>query len=163
MPQLNAEFFAPQLIWLALTFIVMYILMTKVALPRVADVLEQRQSRIEGDLNKAEKLKADALASQDAYEEQLKVAREKAQVSIRAVSEEIASEHSQKHSELSERLNAKLETAETRITKARDEALANIRQLSAEVASAAVDKLAGLKLEQEAVEGMVNKVMEERN
>ena len=66
MPQFDPAVWMPQLIWLAITFLMLYLLMSKVALPRVSEVLEEREERINESLRKAERLKLhaeDAIAS----------------------------------------------------------------------------------------------------
>ena len=60
MPQLELEYFAPQIIWLIISFTVLWVLMAKVALPRIGLILEERQKRISDNLAMAEKLKLDA-------------------------------------------------------------------------------------------------------
>ena len=60
LPQLNPDFFSPQLIWLGISFITLYYLMSKVALPKVAEVLEERQERITNDLDRAGNLRRQA-------------------------------------------------------------------------------------------------------
>ena len=57
LPQLDVQTYASQIFWLVVSFIVLYFLVAKVAMPRISEVLEERQERIEDDLDKAETLK----------------------------------------------------------------------------------------------------------
>ena len=70
MPQLDPATFAPQLIWLAISFIVLYLLMKTVGLPKIGRVIDQRRARIGGDLEQAATAKHDAEAVLAAYEPQ---------------------------------------------------------------------------------------------
>ena len=54
MPQLDVSTFLPQVVWLVITFTALFLLMWRVAVPRIADVLEARQRRIEDNLDKAQ-------------------------------------------------------------------------------------------------------------
>ena len=78
MPQLDPNVFSPQLVWLAISFAILYFLMAKVALPRVGRVLEERQERIEDNLETAEELKKQADTQAEAHEKALSGAREQA-------------------------------------------------------------------------------------
>ncbi|MEC7398311.1 MAG: F0F1 ATP synthase subunit B', partial [Pseudomonadota bacterium] len=60
MPQLDISTYPPQLVWLLITFVALYLVVWKVALPRIVDVRESRQRRIEDDLGKAETLRTEA-------------------------------------------------------------------------------------------------------
>ena len=79
MPQLDITTFIPQLFWLIITFVTLYLIMSMVILPKIADVLEQRQDRIASDIQEAERLKLDAEKALKDYERVLFKARESAQ------------------------------------------------------------------------------------
>jgi len=71
MPQLDITTFAPQIFWLAVSFVVLYVLMSRLALPRIGAILAARSGQIEGDLDAARRLKAEAEAAVAAYEKAL--------------------------------------------------------------------------------------------
>ena len=60
MPQFDPTMFATQLVWLAITFSILFLLMKKVALPRISQVLNERKYKNEENLEKAEQLKNEA-------------------------------------------------------------------------------------------------------
>ena len=78
MPQLNPLDWGPQLVWLLLTFGVLYLLMVYVALPRIGSVIEARAARIAADLATAEKLRRETEEAIAAYEQALAEAKQKA-------------------------------------------------------------------------------------
>ena len=80
MPQFEtaAPFFWSQVFWLIVAFVVLYLLMSKIALPRIAEVLEERQDKIDDDLAKAEKLKNEAEQVLAEYEKAIADARSSA-------------------------------------------------------------------------------------
>ena len=90
LPQLDIETYASQIFWLIVTFIVLYFLVAKIAMPRIAEVLEGRQERIEDDLDKAETLKKEAYLVKVEYEKALSSAREEAHEATRRAQDEIA-------------------------------------------------------------------------
>src|SRR5262245_30255406 len=78
-PPFEKETFASQLVWLAVCFVLLYLLMAKVALPRVGSIIDARRNRIEGDLGEANRLKVSADEAMAAYEKSLAEARNRAQ------------------------------------------------------------------------------------
>ena len=70
-PPLDPATFVPQLVWLAIAFGLLYLLLSRVALPRVGEVIEERADRIRRDLDQAEKLKAETEGALAAYEQAL--------------------------------------------------------------------------------------------
>lgn len=146
MPQLDVSTYPSQLVWLAITFIALYVLMAWVGLPAVGTVLEQRRSKIGGDLDKAEQMKAEAEAVMAAYERALAEARAAAQETLRRTVETLNAEAAERQRETVEALKQETTAAEKRIADARGAALADLRTVAAEVARAAARKLTGIEV-----------------
>lgn len=144
MPQFDPNFFMPQLFWLAVLFVALYVVMARHALPRVGEVLEERQRRIDENLDKAAQFKAEAEAAIAAYEKALAESRAQALDVMRQTSEDLARKAEARNKALSEKLAAQIKAGEARIQAAKDQALANVRQVATEVAGAAVAKLVGV-------------------
>ncbi|MCH7691900.1 MAG: F0F1 ATP synthase subunit B' [Proteobacteria bacterium] len=162
MPQLDTSTYAPQVIWLAITFGVLYVLMTRVALPRISHVLEERRHKIDQNLEKAESLKGDAEAAAAAYEGAMADARARAGDVLGDVREGAARDAAERQAELGARLHADIQEAEAGIAEARDKAVAGIRDLAAEVAHSAAEKLAGETVDAGAVRSAVDAALKER-
>lgn len=124
LPQLDIETYASQIFWLIVTFIVLYFLVAKIAMPRIAEVLEGRQERIEDDLDKAETLKKEAYLVKVEYEKALSSAREEAHEATRRAQEEIAKHGAEVEALANQKVANMLKDAEDRIETARTEASA---------------------------------------
>ncbi|MBL8658732.1 MAG: F0F1 ATP synthase subunit B' [Rhodospirillales bacterium] len=161
MPQFDPTVWSPQLVWLIITFVLLYLLMARVALPRVSSILEDREFRISDSLRRAESLKQDAESAVAAYEKLMTDARAKAQDQVHTVRERAARDAAKRHAELNDRLSAEVAAAETRIAAARDQAVGELRGLAVEVAGAAVERLVGEKLDSSAVSNAVDGAMRE--
>lgn len=162
MPQLDTSKFTTQIVWLTISFVVLLVLMSKVTLPRISKVLEERQHKIDGTLKKAESLKAEAEKASEAYQEALAEARDRAQDILREARERMAERAADKQAEAERKLNGEIEAAERSIAKARDAALANLREVALEVARSAVDRLSGEKPETGALSDSVDAALKER-
>lgn len=162
MPQLDLATFPSQLVWLAITFIVLYVVMTTVGLPRVGGIIAKRRDRIAGDLDKAQRMKTEAEAVISAYERALSEARTKAQQALRETAERLAAEAVEQQRKLAESLNAETAKAERRIAEAKATALQGVRDLAADVAQEAAAKLAGTAVEATRVKAAVDAVLRER-
>ena len=122
LPQLDIETYASQIFWLIITFTVLYFLVAKIAMPRIAEVLEGRQERIEDDLDKAETLKKEAYLVRVEYEKALSSAREEAHEATRRAQEEIAKHGAEVEALANQKVANMLKDAEDRIEAARTEA-----------------------------------------
>ena len=151
MPQLDPGVFMPQLIWLAITFVILYVVMARVALPRIGQVLEARQDRIAHDLEGAASFKTDAEAVLAEYETAMANARSRAQTVLAEAAEQRAGEATGRQAQLDERLAGRLKEAEARIAKAKQAALKNLETVAGDIARAATEKLIGEAVDDAAV------------
>ncbi len=142
-PPFDASNFAPQLVWLALVFGILYLLMSRVALPRVAGILEARRNRISQDLDDAAGMQKQADAAAQAYEKTLADARAKAQSTAKAMRDQLAAESEAKSKALEAELNGKLAAAEAKIADTKAQAMGNVAGIAEEAASAIVKQLTG--------------------
>src|SRR5215510_9347738 len=78
-PPFQKDTFASQLFWLAITFVLLYVVMARIALPRVGSIIEARRARIDGDLAEANRLKVSSETAMAEYEKSLGDARNRAQ------------------------------------------------------------------------------------
>src|SRR6266853_2350522 len=127
MPQLDISTFAPQLFWLAVIFVALYIVMKSVAWPQVGRAIEARRQRREDDLSRATRMKAEADAANEAYQKILATARAEAQATLREITERMTAEAAARQRELSATLAGQIADAELRIAEGKDQALAEIR------------------------------------
>jgi F-type H+-transporting ATPase subunit b len=162
MPQLEFGDFAPQLIWLAISFVLLLILMSKVAMPRVASAIEQRETRIKGDLDRAERVKVEADTALAAYQKTIADARAKAQSELRQTQAEIAAETAKREAAFGQQLAQRTKAAEDGIAQAKTRALTDLRGVGAEVTGGVLAKVAGLKPPAAQIQAAVDAAMTER-
>lgn len=143
LPQLNPNDFAPQLIWLAIMFGLLYIIIARIAAPRVSEVLVDRQDRIKRDLEAAEDLKSETDAALAEYEKALGNARANASAIAKDKRQELANETEAEKAKVEADLNAKLQDAENRIAETKAKALASVNEIAGDTAQLIVTKLLG--------------------
>ena len=155
MPQLDVNTFVPQLVWLVIVFGYLYVLMSRVALPRVATVLEERRDRIADDLDQAGQFKRQTDEAIEAYEKALAEARSKAHEIAKATRDTLHEETERQRLAIEARLATKIAEAEKQIAATRDAALQNVRSVAVDVADAIVAQLLG-EADRAAAESAVN-------
>lgn len=143
LPQLNVQDFSPQLIWLALTFGLLYLIMSRVALPRIGEVIEERRDRVLRDLDAAERLKGETDQALAAYEKALADARMKATGIAKETRGKLAADTDKEKAKVEAQISAKLADAETRIAATKSRALLSVSDIAAETATAVLSKISG--------------------
>ena len=143
-PPFEKQTFPSQIFWFALTFIALYLLMSRVALPRIGSILEERRKRIEGDLAEAQRLKGESDAAIAAHEKALSDARSRAQTLANETREKAAATAETRRKEVDAGLHARIAEAEKAIASTRSAAMANVRGIAGEAAAAIVERLTGV-------------------
>jgi F-type H+-transporting ATPase subunit b len=150
-PPLDAGTFVPQLVWLALTLGLLYVLLRRVVLPRVGEAIEERADRIKRDLEQAEKLKGeteDALAN---YEQALAEARAKSNAMAKSMRDKLTAEVDKERAKVDAAIAAKLSEAERRIADTKGKALGSVGDIAGDVAGAIIARLIGKEVSKDEV------------
>ena len=142
-PPFQTQNFPSQLVWLALTFVLLYVLMAKVALPRIGAIFAERSRCIADDLAAAQRLKEQSEAASAAYEKSLADARTRAQGIANATRERQAAAAAETNKRLESQLHERLAAAEQSIAATRAAAMSNVGAIAADTASAIVERLIG--------------------
>jgi F-type H+-transporting ATPase subunit b len=162
LPQMNPEHFASQIFWLAITFGLLFVLLSRVTLPKIAGSLAARKNRIDGDLSAAERSKKDASDALAEYEQALAQARGRALALADENRKRIVSEIEALKSAAEAKAQEAMSKAEARIAAERARAEGNIRTAAAEAAASIVERLLGVPVGRDealaAVEGGRQKV-----
>lgn len=139
LPQLDFSTFPSQIFWLAVTAFVLFQLMNKVALPRIASVLEERADAIADDLDRAEEFKRRAAEAEAAYQQALADARSKAQGIAAETRAEIQKDVDAAMAKADAEISARAAESEKRIREIRDSAMAAVAEVANDTAGAVVE------------------------
>ena len=155
MPQLNVHDFAPQLVWLTIAFLILYLVMSRLGVPRIADTLARRQAKIQGDLDAAEKANEETRALVEAYEKRLADAREEARRLTRERGEADSEAAAAHFGALHDRLAKQIDEAEKRIAAQRDDVMAGLARMASDIGQDVYARLAGQPADSGALAGKV--------
>ncbi|SEM73965.1 F-type H+-transporting ATPase subunit b [Palleronia salina] len=158
MPQLNVESFPNQIFWLVLALIAIYFVLSRVALPRIASVLAERQGTITNDIAAAEELKQKAAEAEKAYEKALADARAEANRIAEENKAEMQAEIDAANARAEAEIAEKMEASEARIAEIRDGAMQSVETVAKETAYAVVESL-GFDADQGQTDAAVEKQM----
>jgi F-type H+-transporting ATPase subunit b len=155
-PPFESSTFASQLVSLAIAFVALYLIVSRIALPRVGGVIDARQNKIDGDLAQAQKFKDESDAAIKAYEAELASARSRAQAISAETREKLNAQAEAERKTLEERLAHKLADAEKTIAATRASAMSNVRTIAADATATIVQRLTGIAPEGKSVETAVD-------
>ena len=154
-PPFDPEFYASQLLWLAITFGVFYWLLKTVIMPRIGGILENRRDRIALDLEAAERMRSDADEAKAAYEQELADARNRAHSIAHEARETARAEAEKERKRLDAELDEKLEAAQGRINEVKRSALGEVDGIARDVADTILRQVAQIEASQDEIAGAV--------
>jgi len=143
-PPLDTAKFPSQIFWLVIFFALLYVLMSKVVLPKLAKILENRAAKIESDLARAQALKDETEAAVKAYEKAYADARGKATAIAQDSRDQLAGEMDKERAALEASLASKIAAAEAQIAKSRAAAMKDVESAAADTAAEIVARLTGV-------------------
>lgn len=147
MPQLVPQDFAPQLIWLAITFVGLYLLMSNWLIPSIGSVVESRRGRIVGDISEARRLKDETANAIADYEKALSDARTKAGAMAQDDRDRLKADIDAERAKVEAQLSGRLAEAEAQIAAAKTTALGQVHGIAGETVQTIVQELLGIKIE----------------
>jgi F-type H+-transporting ATPase subunit b len=150
-PPFDSTNFASTLIWLAISFGLLYYLMSKIALPRVENILETRAGKISKDLEDAQLAGEKSEKAAAKNERTIAEARARAQALAQQTHAKISAESDEKRDALESDLAAKLAQAEKQILDTKEKAMANVDSIAADAAAAIVERITGKPADAKAV------------
>ena len=142
-PPFDATTFASQILWFAITFVVLYVVLSRVAIPQIGSIIDKRGARIDGDLKEAERLKGETDKAIAAYEAALAEARQNAHSIAEETRTSIKADLDGKRKVVEDDLSKKVAEAEARIQANKNEALGRVGEIAADTAAALVTQLTG--------------------
>ena len=162
MPQMEFADYAPQVIWLILCFGCLYVLMSRLVLPRVAEILENRQRKLDHDIESAERLRNEAAAALAEYEAAMRDAALQAENIVSEAREKLKIEAQQRLDALDRRLDEQAVVSEKRLNELGVAAEAEVRKAVGELVPLAVSKLIGLEVSSDEVSQAIQAASEGR-
>jgi len=158
MPQLNPEFWVSQIFWLTLIFSCLYIIIWKIFLPKITDSIENRKSRIVGDLNETQKLKENAEKKLDEYNKIIEVTKKEAKRIIESSKKELENDINNKKQKFNEEIEKELKTIEKEIKSLKKTSISNINKIAVEISSEIVNQIVETKVNASNVSAIVEDI-----
>ena len=155
MPQLNPEFFASQLFWLVVTFSFLLVFLWRVSLPRIGNILEKRERKINEDLTAAKELQSEAENIQDKIEQQLKQARSDASELIKSSSASFQDKAQNEITKLEKELDEKITDSSNKIEKSKNESLNQIQSQINEITKLTLSKVTSFEVTDDEIKNAV--------
>lgn len=155
-PPFESHTFVSQLIWLAISFGLLYYLMAKIALPRIEAILHERSQRLAKDLDEAHAMKAEADKAGEAYERSLRDAQARANAIVQEARNKLTAEAETRRKAQEAELSDKLAASDATITRRTAEAMGNVRAIASETAASIVERLTGKSPDPAALDRALN-------
>ena len=156
MPQLNPEFWVSQIFWLILTFGILYIVLSKLILPKISNNLESRKSKILENIEAAEKQREDSETKLKEYEKIISKSKLEAKTIFNQARERALRDINAKREVLDKQIDEEISKAEQEIKSLRDGAPDKINKIAIETSSELIQKLIGAEVNNSSISAIVD-------
>ena len=156
MPQLNPEFWISQIFWLTLTFGILYVVLSKLILPKISDNLESRKSQILENIEAAEKQREDSETKLRDYEEIISKSKLEAKIIFSQAREKALKDINTKREILDKQIDDEISKTEEEIKTLRDSAPEKINKIAIETSSELIQKLIGAEVNNSSISAIVD-------
>ena len=162
MPQLNTEFWASQIFWLILIFSILYIIIWKIFLPKITDIIENRKSRIIGDLNETQKLKENAEKKLSEYNKIIEDTKKEAKKIIEDNKKKLENDIKSKKQKFNEEIEKELISIEKEIKSLKKSSISSINKIAVEVSSEIIRQIIGAEMNKSNVSAIVEDISKKK-
>ena len=156
MPQLNPEFWISQIFWLTLTFGILYIVLSKLILPKISANLELRKSQIQDNIEAAEKQRKDSESKLKEYDDIIFKSKLEAKNIFKDSREKVIKDINNKKETLESQINEEIKKAEKEIEVVKKSAPGKINKIAIEASSELVKKLIGAEINNSSISAIVD-------
>ena len=162
MPQLNTEFWTAQIFWLILIFSSLYVIIWKIFLPKITNSIENRKSRVIGDINEAQKLKENAEKKLKEYNRIIEDVKKEAKKIIEENKKKLENDIKNKNQKFNEEIEKELLVVEKEIKNLKKASLKNINEIAKEVSSEVIKQIIGTEVNASNVSAIVEDISKEK-
>ena len=162
MPQLNPEFWVSQIFWLTLTFGILYIVLSKLILPKISDNLELRKSQIQENIEAAEKQREDSESKLKEYEEIILNCKSEAKNIFKETKEKALKDINSKREILEKQIDSEIKKAEKEIEELKKNAPEKINKIAIETSSELLKNLIGTEINNSSISAIVDDLSKKR-
>ena len=155
MPQLNPEFWISQIFWLIITFGILFIVLTKVILPKISDNLETRKSQILENIETADKQKEESQKKIDEYEKIILESKLKAKSYFNEAREKILDDINKKRAALEKDLDEEISEVEKELSDLKNKSEEKINKIAAETSAELIKELIGEEVNSSSIVAIV--------
>jgi F-type H+-transporting ATPase subunit b len=156
MPQLNPEFWISQIFWLTLTFGILYVVLSKLILPKIGKNLEMRKSQILENIEAAEKQRKESELKIEEYEKIVQNSKNEARNYFYQAKEKVLKDINLKKDSLDKELNKEIQKAEIEIKELKNKAPGKINKIAVETSADLLKQLIGAEVNSSSISAIVD-------
>tara|TARA_B100000029_G_scaffold370216_1_gene364048 strand:- start:126 stop:704 length:579 start_codon:yes stop_codon:yes gene_type:complete len=162
MPQLDPKFWGAQIFWLILIFVSLYLVISKIFLPKITYSIENRKSKIVNDLDEAQKLKENAEKKLREYNEIIEKSKKEAKKIIEDSKKKLNDDLESKKQKFNHEIEKEITAAEKEISDLKKSSISNINNISSEISAEIIRKVIGTEVNKSSTSAIVNEIVKSK-